>query len=86
MSSYDDDALRKEFLDMSARETELLQQSTFGGVSPISFDDACQNAWTIAQDAGVPSGTAFKVILNGGRGVNPFTEFRVMIVVNQSGG
>jgi hypothetical protein len=81
MSSVNDD-----FLDLSARATEQLQQRVFVGISSISFEDACQNAWVVAQGQGIPSGTSFNVINHMGLGQNPFTDFRVTIVVTGAPG
>jgi len=75
-SAYDDST---DFVDVSARETELLKQNVFVGVSRTSFAEALDNAWEVAKRAGIPSGTRFKVLEQTAAGYNPFTDFKVTI-------
>ena len=66
-------------IDASRKETERLRGTVVAGVGR-TYEDALDNAWEVAKELGATRRMRYRVVEHTGRGVNPFTDHRVIIL------
>lgn len=72
---------KKQLLRESKNATRDFRRQVFVGLGDGSFQEALDNAWHVARSEKVPEGTEFRVLEHTGRGENPFTDHRVVLVI-----